>query len=143
MESADKRLMEVDGARRRHAPDQRYNCPLRASGSGGRAAAEGPAESPVGSGLLRRHEADQFLRCLPPAHAVERVPSSQLCAGGAKPIPPLVGVRDPTETAVGDLLWPVVTRELLIRLEPGEGIRWRGPADVGEVRRTDLHESGS
>ncbi len=53
-----------------------------------------------------------------------------------------MAVRDPTETAVGDLLWPVVTRELLIRLEPGEVIRWRGPADVGEVRRTDLHESG-
>jgi len=54
----------------------------------------------------------------------------------------LVAVRDPTETAVGDLLWPVVTRELLIRLEPGEVIRWRGLADVGEVRRTDRHESG-
>jgi hypothetical protein len=46
----------------------------------------------------------------------------------------LITVRYPNDTSVDDLLWPAVTPGLLIRLEPGEVLRWRGRAHVAEDR---------
>lgn len=48
---------------------------------------------------------------------------------------PLIALRSHSDPGTDDLMWPVATDELLIRLEPGEVIRWQGPATVGEARR--------
>jgi CHAT domain-containing protein/tetratricopeptide (TPR) repeat protein len=50
-------------------------------------------------------------------------------------VPPLIAFRDCSDPGVDDLMWPVVTEDLLIRLEPGEVTRWRGTATVAEVRQ--------
>ena len=50
-------------------------------------------------------------------------------------MPILVALRDFSGPAADDLIWPAVTGDLLIRLEPSEVIRWRGAANVGEIRR--------
>lgn len=47
---------------------------------------------------------------------------------------PLLAVRSFSSSYVSDLLWPAVTESLLIRLEPGEVVRWRGQVRVLEKR---------
>jgi hypothetical protein len=46
----------------------------------------------------------------------------------------LIALRSHSDPGTKDLMWPVITDGLLIRLEPGEVVRWRGTAMVGEVR---------
>jgi hypothetical protein len=47
----------------------------------------------------------------------------------------LIAFRNQADPGTDDLMWPAVTGDLLIRLEPDETIRWRGTATVAEVRR--------
>jgi CHAT domain-containing protein len=49
-------------------------------------------------------------------------------------MPPLITVRRDPQAAVNDVLWPTVSGDLLIRLDPDEVIRWRGLAYVAETR---------
>jgi CHAT domain-containing protein/tetratricopeptide (TPR) repeat protein len=53
-------------------------------------------------------------------------------------MPSLIAVRNPIDIGADDLLWPSVTRDLRIRMEPGEVVSWRGLAEMAEVR----HETG-
>lgn len=46
----------------------------------------------------------------------------------------MIVLRRHSDPGTKDLMWPVITDGLLIRLEPGEVVRWRGTAMVGEAR---------
>lgn len=50
-------------------------------------------------------------------------------------MPALIAFRNQADPGTDDLMWPSVTGDLLIRLEPDEVIRWRGTATVAEARR--------
>jgi CHAT domain-containing protein len=50
-------------------------------------------------------------------------------------MPPLIAVRNPIDIGADDLLWPTVTRDLRIRMGPGEIVSWHGLAEMGEVRQ--------
>src|SRR5689334_20762445 len=49
-------------------------------------------------------------------------------------MPPLVSMRYLDDAMVDDLLWPDITAESQVRMEPGEVVSWRGSAQLAEVR---------
>jgi CHAT domain-containing protein len=55
-------------------------------------------------------------------------------------MPALIAMRVPAEGKADDLLWPSVTADSQIRLNPGEVVAWRGIAEMGEVRTATDHK---
>jgi CHAT domain-containing protein/tetratricopeptide (TPR) repeat protein len=54
---------------------------------------------------------------------------------------PLITLRGYTRGYVSDLLWPALTETLQVRINSGETIRWRGLANVVEIRRGEQEEA--
>lgn len=55
-------------------------------------------------------------------------------------MPALIAMRDPVKGKVDDLLWPSVTTDLQVRMDPGEVVAWRGTAEMAEVRSATDHK---